>query len=110
MRRTAVAVLRAVRVVCAMILACASLAGMVPSAHARDSMFTISLTLRGSVAADVSFGLGVGGIFNDWFCVSKSQREEDALQDREAAKREPLRRSGATYVETISLGKGESAS
>jgi len=47
MRRTAVAVLRAVRVVCAMILACASLAGMVPSAHARDSMFTISLTFRG---------------------------------------------------------------
>ena len=58
----------------------------------------------------MSFGLGFGGIFNDRFCVSKSQREEDALQDREAAKREPLRRSGATYVETISLGKGESAS
>lgn len=109
MRRTAVTVPRTVRVVCAVMLACASLAGMAPSAYARESTFRISLTLRGSVAADASFGLGVSGFFYDWFCVSKAQRDEDAWQDQEAAKRERLCRSGATYAQTITLGNGESA-
>jgi hypothetical protein len=97
---------RTLRVLCALTLAFASLATTAPGTYARDSTFTIALTLRGPVARDVGFYFAVyPGAGGDAFCVSKAERDQ-ALRDG-ASDYMPVCKSGATYTRTLTIVKGE---
>jgi hypothetical protein len=95
------------RVICALVLAMAALAGSSPTAYGRDSTFTITMTLRGDVAPDVGFSLAVGGIFYAPFCVSKAE-QESFVEDNPGYKVDPICRSGTTYMLKVPVGAGES--
>ncbi len=106
MRRLHIGAWRALRVLSALTLAFASLAALAPSAFARDSTFTIELTLRGPVARDVGFYFATNpGVGGDAFCVSKAERDQ-ALRDG-ANDDMPVCKSGATYARTLTIVKGE---
>ena len=106
MRRTHVTDRRPLRILCALTLAFATLAAPAPGVFARDSTFTIELTLRGPVPRDVGFYFatypGVGG---DAFCVSKAERDQ-ALRDG-ASDHMPVCKGDATYTRTLEIVKGE---
>jgi hypothetical protein len=95
------------RVICALVLAMAGLAGSSPTAYGRDSTFTITMTLRGDVAPDVGFSLAVGGIFYGPFCVSAAEQEA-FVEENPGAKVDPICRSGRTYTQNVPVGAGES--
>ena len=81
-------------------LALAAVLILAPTASARDSTITITLTLRGPVSPDLAFELvtdpGVGG--SNVFCVGRSWQDPTF----------PVCRSGTTYRTSVVLGPGES--
>jgi len=99
---------RRLRALAAIALAFVSFAAAAPVASARDSTFTISLTLRGSVAPDVGFSLFVDpGSGNGSFCVSKAERQRQLREDP-AHDADVVCRSGRTYTIPVVIAEGES--
>jgi hypothetical protein len=98
---------RRLRALAAIALAFVSFAASAPVAAARDSTFTISLTLRGSVSPDVGFSLAVDpGSGNGSFCVSKAERQRQLREDP-AHDADVVCRSGRTYTIPVVIAEGE---